>query len=274
MKKYKYVEVSETQLEDLIRQGAELIEEGLVFVDHQRMTDRGPLDVLLVDSGGALIVAELKVSEDDAMLMQALDYYDWVVRHVEAFSRLYKKHNINAAEAPRLFLIAPSFSISLLNRCKWIDVPLSLFTFQCIQLEGEKDIIPVFSEQEIPAAPETVETYTLEDRLNWITDKEVRTRAKKVLDEIQSWEPKRINLDALKYDVSCKISGLVFAYFCPRRKYFMFYTNDNDGKWTGFRIDSDEDLPPVMDLIKMNVEGIGNITISGDNTGSTKDIRG
>ena len=57
MKKYRWVEVSETKLEDLIRQGTDLIEEGLVFVDHQRMTDRGPLDVLMVDSGGALILA-------------------------------------------------------------------------------------------------------------------------------------------------------------------------------------------------------------------------
>lgn len=196
------------------------------------------------------------------------------MRHVEAFARLYKKHKINPTEAPRLFLIAPSFSISLLNRCKWIDAPLSLFTFQCIQLEVDKDIIPVFSELEIPAAPETVETYTLEDRLNWITDLEVRARAKKVLDEIRSWEPKKINLDALKYDVSCKISGSVFAYFCPRRKYFMFYTNDNEGKSTGFRIDSDEDLSPVIDLIGRNVESIGKITISSDSTGSTKDKRG
>ena len=159
MKKYRWVEVSETKLEDLIRQGTDLIEEGLVFVDHQRMTDRGPLDVLMVDSGGALILAELKVYEDDRMLMQALDYYDWVVRHAEAFSRLYKKQKINPTQTPRLFLIAPSFSISLLNRCKYIDVPISLFTFTCIQFKGEEEVIPVFSEQAIPAVAEIVESY-------------------------------------------------------------------------------------------------------------------
>ena len=69
MKKYKTVGVTEAQLEDLIRQGPELIEEGLRFVDHQASTGRGPLDVLLVDNRGALVVAELKVVVDEAMLV-------------------------------------------------------------------------------------------------------------------------------------------------------------------------------------------------------------
>ncbi|KKM01404.1 hypothetical protein LCGC14_1794790, partial [marine sediment metagenome] len=43
-----------------------MIEDGLKYIDHQRNTDRGPLDVLFVDSGNALVVAELKINEDDA----------------------------------------------------------------------------------------------------------------------------------------------------------------------------------------------------------------
>ena len=57
MKKYQVVEVSETELEDLVRQAPELIEDGLKFVDHQTFTARGPLDVLLIDSGKSVVVA-------------------------------------------------------------------------------------------------------------------------------------------------------------------------------------------------------------------------
>ncbi len=32
----------------------------------------------MVDSGKSLIVAELKAVEDDGMLLQGLDYYDYV----------------------------------------------------------------------------------------------------------------------------------------------------------------------------------------------------
>ena len=63
-------EILERDLEELVRQAPEHIEKGLRFVDHQRETDRGPLDVLLVDSGHSLAVAELKVVESDDMLWQ------------------------------------------------------------------------------------------------------------------------------------------------------------------------------------------------------------
>ena len=68
--KYHIVDVSETDLEELIRQNPDNIEIGLRFVDHQRKAGRGPYDVLLVDSGKALVVGELKVTEDDSMLTQ------------------------------------------------------------------------------------------------------------------------------------------------------------------------------------------------------------
>ena len=90
MPSYKKVDVSEQQLEDLVRQYTGEIEEGLVYIDHQNWTAAGGrLDVFMVDSGRAFVVAELKIVEDDGMLLQALDYYDYVASHVEAFARLY-----------------------------------------------------------------------------------------------------------------------------------------------------------------------------------------
>jgi hypothetical protein len=111
VKKYKFIEVSEKQLEDLIRQGADLIEEGLRYIDHQRVTERGSLDVLMVDSGSALVVAELKVAEDDTMLVQGIDYYDYVSRNIEGISRVYKDFHIDPSQTIQLFLIALSFSL-------------------------------------------------------------------------------------------------------------------------------------------------------------------
>ena len=80
MKKYKVVDMvgQEKLLEEMIRKVPELIEEGLKYIDHQKRTERGRLDVLLVDSGNALVVAELKTIEDDEMLVQGLDYYDYI----------------------------------------------------------------------------------------------------------------------------------------------------------------------------------------------------
>ena len=78
MKKYKIVEIQERDLEELVRKYPEYIEQGLKYVDHQKRTDRGPLDVLFVESGKGLVVAELKVIEDDSMLVQGINYYDYL----------------------------------------------------------------------------------------------------------------------------------------------------------------------------------------------------
>ena len=82
MKKYRKADVSEQELEDIVRRNTGLIEEGLVYVDHQKPAAGGRLDVLMVDSGKSLVVAELKVTQDDGMLLQGLDYYDYASTHV------------------------------------------------------------------------------------------------------------------------------------------------------------------------------------------------
>jgi len=258
MKKYEIVDVSEKQLEDLIRQGADLIEEGLRFVDHQRMTDRGPLDVLLIDSGNALIVAELKVVEDDGMLLQGIDYYDYVSRNVEGMARAYKAFGIDPTQQIRLLLVAPSFSQSLLNRCKWIDIPISLFGYNCVRFEGSDDISPVFHEITIPSPPEPpVESYRIEDKYNYVTNVEARERMIKLIAEVERWEPGTISIEPIKYDISLKVNGRVFAYVAPRRKFFHVYTFDHDNKWTGYAVNQEEDLEPIWSLLRTNIERKG-----------------
>lgn len=255
MRKYKSVDVSEKNLEEMVRKAPDLIEEGLKYIDHQKKTDRGPLDVLFADSGNALVVAELKIVEDDGMLVQGIDYYDYISRNIEGFASLYKEKRIDPKQKPRLFLVAPSFSVTLLNRCKWIDIPISLFTIQCIILEDDpKEIIPIFQEITIPSMPAKVEVYTLEDRLNYITDSKLRRMVEDLLKEIKEWDSENILIEPTKYDVSIKVSGRVFSYLGPRRKHFIIYTFDDENKWTGFPIHQEEDLEEVKILLKSNSE--------------------
>jgi hypothetical protein len=257
MRKYRVVEVSETELEDLVRRAPELIEEGLKFVDHQAFTTRGPLDVLLVDSGHALVVAELKVVEDDTMLVQGIDYYDYVLRNLDGFARAYKRHNIDSGQEPRLFLIAPSFSVTLLNRIKWINSPISLFTFQCIKFEDAKgEIVPVYKEVTAPAVPERIEVYSLDDRYNYITDAKMRSLAQELVAQIQEWDPKRVLVEPTKYDISIKVLGRVVAYVNPRRRHFMVGTYDAEGKWIGYRVNSESDLEAVIPPVRSNFDRI------------------
>jgi len=254
MKKYAKVEVSEQQLEDLVRLNVGQIEEGLVFVDHQKSTGSGRFDVIMADSGKSLVVAELKVVQDDGMLLQGLDYYDYVATQIEAFGRLYKKYSIDPTQKIRLFLIAPSFSQALVNRCKWLDLPISLFTFNCLKFEGEEDVLPIFNEQQVTVAPATVEITQLEDHLAYITDPIVREKVVALLEEIKAWKPGNISADAIQYAISLKANGRVFAYLYARRKYYQIATYDSEDEWTDYPIKTDDDLAKVKPIVKASME--------------------
>lgn len=254
MPKYVKVDVSEQQLEDLVRQHTDAIEDALVYVDHQRSTVGGRLDVLMVDSGKAFVVAELKVVEDDGMLLQGLDYYDYVSTQREAFARLYKVYAPDPAQPVRLLLIAPSFSQTLINRCKWIDVPISLFTFTCLKFPAADEIVPVFTELEIPAPPEPPEVHQLDEHLRFITDDAARSRASRLLDEVKTWKGGRVVLDAVKSAISLKVDGHVFAYLYPRRKHFVVGTYNAESKWTDYPVHSDDELQKVMAFVTAAIE--------------------
>jgi hypothetical protein len=251
---YEKTEVSERELEGLTRKYTGKIEEGLVFVDHQRPTDGGRLDILMVDSGKALVVGELKVVEDDGMLLQGLDYYDYVSTHVETYSRLYKDHSIDPRQEVRLVLIAPSFSQTLVNRCKWLSPGISLFTFNCLKLDGQDEIIPVFSERSIPTTPPIIEIPpTQEEHLDYITDDAMRRKASAFMDEIKNWAS-GVTLDCIRYGVSIRINNKVFAYVTPLRKAFVIQTYSADDEWTKYPIQGDDDLANARTMARAAME--------------------
>ena len=256
-KVYKTVAVSETQLEDLVRQAPELIEDGMQFVDHQKITTQGRLDVLLVDSGHALVVGELKVVEDDGMLIQALDYYDYVHARLEALARLYNRFRIDPTQPPRLLLIAPSFSTLMLGRLKWIDISIAVFRFKCIEVNDRPGPVPVYIEENIPSVPEPPNVYTTEERLSYITEKVVRSKAQELINFFRTLGP-TISVDATKSYISVKNSGRVFRYVTPYRNR-VGVGSWIGGQWSGVEIRSDSDLDEIKSSLKASFEqGEGN----------------
>jgi endonuclease NucS-like protein len=116
---YKPVQLeSEAQLEDLLFGDPSVVEDGMKVLGRQWHTDRGPLDLLLLDRDGRVVVAELKLDEDDDMLMQGVDYVGWVHENLEAVRRAFEKDFAVATDKPpRLILIARAFS-DLLRRVR------------------------------------------------------------------------------------------------------------------------------------------------------------
>ena len=261
MKNYTQIQVNENTLEELIRHYSSKIEEGLIYVDHQVKTDREKrLDVLMVDSGGSLIVAELKVFEDDGMLLQGIDYYDYVTRNHEFLCHTYSKHKIKTSEKPRLMFIAPRFSIGFLERCKWLSIPVSLYTFQCIKIENENDIIPVFVEINAPAIPKPpIPRMSIDEVLEYITDSDIKKIAFDFLEEIKNWDSDNIVLDPIQEWISLKYRGRTIAYLGPRRKFFGLQISDMEGNWPWITVhaeNQDAELDNARNLLRISIDKV------------------
>lgn len=247
--KYQFIKISEKKLEEILRKRPDLIpNEEFRFVDRQVRTIRGPLDVLFADSGNSLVVVELKAEEDDKMLYQGIDYYDYIVNNIELFARVYKDKKINSTQPVRLLLIAPSFSSTLLNRCKWVDIPISLFTFQCITVDN--NLVLIFQEMIIPSKPQPLEVHTVKVRLDYVTDNKVKKTVEELIKEIKEWDKENISIETTKSYVSLKVSGKVFGNLDLYRKHFWIRTYNVENIWTAFPIKQIEDLEQTKHILK------------------------
>src|ERR1039457_3446057 len=100
----------ERELEALVIKDPDSVEEGLTILTHQRPANGKYIDILAVDKDGVLVDMELKLNEDDDMLLQALEYYDYVLTNRDRIAREYeKKAKIVAQEDPRIILVASGF---------------------------------------------------------------------------------------------------------------------------------------------------------------------
>jgi hypothetical protein len=99
-----------------------------------------------------------------------------------------------------------------------------------------------------------IETYTMDQHIDYIKDEAVKERLKKLLNEVKSFDPKKVTADAIKSAISVKASGRVIAYFESRRKNFYIYLNNTDSEWKGFPINSDEDIFNIKELLRLNFE--------------------
>ncbi len=256
MLEYTRDELSEKELEDRIIRHPQLIEGGLQYLEHQRPTASGRLDVLFADGNGTLVVAELKVVEDTNMLFQALDYFDFVSEKIEGFARLHSKQNVDPEKYPRLMLIAPSFSLTMINRCRWLNpnIQISLFIYQYISFPINQEDTLVFVPQEISVAPTVLpKAPDLTKLLTYIKNDSVRQIAANILEEAKSLS-REIVVDPLQWGKSVKYKGSVLFYWQPRQTFIRVDTLNEDGEWTGFNIENGDEHGKVIEQIKRNMK--------------------
>lgn len=221
---------SEKELQTLIQKELDAIEEGLELLQHEYPSGRGILDFLCADSGGRLVIIEVKLHEDENVLFQALRYFSDIDKNRYLIATLFSGKQINIEESPRIILFAEKFSEDL-KRLSTLVVPeVELLEYSTVILpDGDKAIVyhPVSlpTVVRLPAEPKTIEKL-----IEYLRDENLKPLLTKIRHEVKNIG-KGIEEYATQGYIGYKhSSGRQFAYIRILRKSIEFGAHIIDEK--------------------------------------------
>lgn len=254
----KEIEIKdEKELEHLIVNEPSVVEEGLKIIKHQLPTDAGPSDIICVDENGRVGIMELKILEEDYMLLQAFKYFDYINENLDAIKNMFPNFNIDPEKNPRILLIAPSFSSTLMKAVKNISEPtIELFRYFYLEEKtGKKELFCKAVEITGPRKP--VRIVTLEDHIEYIRDESLRNLCKSIINKIKGIGP-RIEVNPTQFYIGLQFKGRLIARIHTFRERFDFlYPPEKiSGSWDDWgyiQVSSKEDI--TDDAIERVKEG-------------------
>jgi hypothetical protein len=220
---FKKVNISkESELENLLVKDPDSLEQGLKILTHQHRANGNFIDVLAADMDGVLVVIELKIGEDNEMLLQALDYYDYVSSNLDRLANEYQKViKINVEEDPRIILVASHFTDRLKKAARYFKATIDLREYSYLETKtGERGLN--FNEVPFDSDSEYAPAESVENIMNYINESGVKTLCLKVHKEILK----------LGSDIEIRPRSHIIRYWCKnhvlggldlRKKFFYPY---------------------------------------------------
>jgi len=133
---------NEKELQQIIISELHTIEKDLtVICTGVRIDDKTILDILCHDQNGQLVVLQLAMNRDDNIAFEGLRCLEYIERVKGLLMATYNNTKINIAEKPRLIIVAPSFSETMLNLVKYINgVKIDLYEWEYLKISDKKGL--------------------------------------------------------------------------------------------------------------------------------------
>jgi hypothetical protein len=240
----------EFQLREMLASNPEAIEKDFIVLKQEFPTESGPIDLLCVDNEGRLCVVELKLGQDDTMLLQALRYYDWVYANRDRIKEMFKDKNIDADKEPKIVLIARDFSETLVKSAKYIVPRIDIYGYKYLESAKTKEKglwLNSITVEEPEAPPEPLPT--VDDYINYVTEPKAKDAFQKFLSRLQKMG-EGVRLNPTKYYLSVFFRGKRIAAIQTRRSFFYVYlTKASD--WTDeTQVEKEEDFGEIYQKIE------------------------
>ncbi len=100
------------------------MEDGLRGLDeHIPCPPCGEIELLALDIVNQLTIVEFDAVASDNLLVRGLAHADWIMRNIGNVRRMYSGRTINFSAPPRVILVAPAFSPSVLRAAQFVARP-------------------------------------------------------------------------------------------------------------------------------------------------------
>jgi len=257
----KYKPKNEKELHSIIEKEIDALEEGLVVLKYEFALAKGIPDFLCVDSGGRLVIIEVKLQEDENILFQALRYYSEIDKDRYIIAKTFSSKKVNPEEHSRIVLIAEKFSDDIRRFCTLVIPDIELYEYTILSTQDGKEGIcfhPVSLPkiEEPPSKPKSIEEVK-----EYITKENLRPIFDKVFEKIKEISKEIEDYTTSEY-IGFKFKGRQVAWLYPHRKSFDIGAAniDEDGQALepdGLRIESgNENYVEMLEKIKKSFRNI------------------
>lgn len=218
----KYKPHSEKELHIVIERELDALEAGLELLKHEYMSGKGILDFLCVDSGGRLVIVEIKLHEDENVLFQALRYYSDIDKDRYLIARVFADHEIDPDQNPRVVLVAERFSDDIRRLSALVVPEIELLEYTVlIEPGGSKGICYHPVSPPVVTTPPS-EPKTMSDLIQYLTNEGLKPTLEKMRVDIKNIGRGIEEYPTQNYIGYKHASGRQFAYIRLMRRVIEF----------------------------------------------------
>jgi hypothetical protein len=125
------------KLQALVVENFDAIEPGLTVLDARLLLGHATIDVIGVDSVGALVLGNVGFSANEDMLLKAVEAYSWCLEYPDAIVRLYPSCQLSDDRPPRLLFVVERMPDAFHRKIKQLGFPeVDCVEFRHLEFDG------------------------------------------------------------------------------------------------------------------------------------------
>ena len=125
------------KLQALVVENFDAIEPGLTVLDARLLLGHATIDVIGVDTVGALVLGNVGFTANEDMLLKAVEAYSWCLEYPEALVRLYPSCQVSEERPPRLLFVVERMPDAFHRKIKQLGFPeVDCVEFRHLEFDG------------------------------------------------------------------------------------------------------------------------------------------